>query len=122
MPLGNREGGSIGTDPRARRPAVIRGHRGNIGRGALMEMAGRGNAAGVVSLVLTCHAFPRGNFMSTRSLSPSLARTTAASAVLSAVFAILLGGVFVYGVGFASPMAIHNAAHDGRHSFAFPCH
>ena len=41
---------------------------------------------------------------------------------LPAVFAILLGVVLVYGVGFASPMAIHNAAHDARHAFAFPCH
>jgi len=41
---------------------------------------------------------------------------------LPAVFAILLGVLLVYGVGFASPMAIHNAAHDARHAFAFPCH
>ncbi|MBV8131995.1 MAG: CbtB-domain containing protein [Alphaproteobacteria bacterium] len=39
-----------------------------------------------------------------------------------AVLAILLGAVLIYGVGFASPMAIHNAAHDARHAFAFPCH
>jgi len=38
------------------------------------------------------------------------------------VLAILLGAVLVYGVGFASPMTIHNAAHDARHAFAFPCH
>ena len=41
---------------------------------------------------------------------------------LPAVFAILLGVLLVYGVGFASPMAIHNAAHDARHAFTFPCH
>jgi cobalt transporter subunit CbtB len=41
---------------------------------------------------------------------------------IPAVLAILLGALLVYGVGFASPMAIHNAAHDARHSFAFPCH
>jgi cobalt transporter subunit CbtB len=28
----------------------------------------------------------------------------------------------LYGVGFAGPQALHNAAHDGRHAFAFPCH
>jgi len=44
------------------------------------------------------------------------------AAVIPAVFAILLGAVLVYGVGFASPMALHNAAHDVRHAFAFPCH
>ena len=42
--------------------------------------------------------------------------------LLPAVLAILLGAVLVYGVGFASPMTIHNAAHDARHAFAFPCH
>ena len=42
--------------------------------------------------------------------------------VIPAVFAILLGAVLVYGVGFATPMALHNAAHDARHAFAFPCH
>jgi len=41
---------------------------------------------------------------------------------LPAVFAILLGVLLVCGVGFASPMAIHNAAHDARHAFTFPCH
>jgi len=46
----------------------------------------------------------------------------AAAVFLPAVFAILLGAVLIYGVGFASPMAIHNAAHDARHAFAFPCH
>jgi cobalt transporter subunit CbtB len=46
----------------------------------------------------------------------------AAAVLLPAVLAILLGAVLVYGVGFASPMAVHNAAHDARHAFAFPCH
>ena len=46
----------------------------------------------------------------------------AIAVVIPAVLAILLGAVLVYGVGFASPMALHNAAHDARHAFAFPCH
>ena len=28
----------------------------------------------------------------------------------------------VFGTGFAHPETIHNAAHDTRHAFAFPCH
>jgi cobalt transporter subunit CbtB len=44
------------------------------------------------------------------------------AAILPAILAILLGAFVVYGVGFASPMGIHNAAHDARHSFTFPCH
>jgi cobalt transporter subunit CbtB len=35
---------------------------------------------------------------------------------------LLLGAFLVWGAGFANAQAIHDAAHDGRHSFAFPCH
>jgi cobalt transporter subunit CbtB len=57
----------------------------------------------------------------TRTISrPTVAAST--STALAAMVAILLGSFLVYGVGFASPSTIHNAAHDGRHSFAFPCH
>jgi cobalt transporter subunit CbtB len=45
-----------------------------------------------------------------------------ARAALPAVVALLLGVFVLYGVGFAGPVEIHNAAHDSRHSFAFPCH
>jgi cobalt transporter subunit CbtB len=41
-----------------------------------------------------------------------------AVAVAGAIFGLFL----IFGVGFAHPEAIHNAAHDARHSFAFPCH
>ena len=40
----------------------------------------------------------------------------------SAVLALLLGAFLVLGTGFAHSDMIHNAAHDSRHSFAFPCH
>jgi cobalt transporter subunit CbtB len=57
------------------------------------------------------------------TLAASTKAASGATAVLlPAVLAILLGAILVYGVGFASPMAIHNAAHDARHAFAFPCH
>jgi cobalt transporter subunit CbtB len=38
-----------------------------------------------------------------------------------ALGAAMLGLFILYGVGFA-PLAAHNAAHDTRHSAAFPCH
>lgn len=41
-----------------------------------------------------------------------------AAAILSALFGLVL----IWGIGFAAPSAIHNAAHDTRHSVAFPCH
>ena len=43
-------------------------------------------------------------------------------AAVPAIAAMLLGVFIVLGVGFAGPAVLHNAAHDSRHSFAFPCH
>lgn len=45
-----------------------------------------------------------------------------AAVLAPALLAILLGAFLIYGVGFAHRIAVHNAAHDVRHSFAFPCH
>jgi cobalt transporter subunit CbtB len=36
--------------------------------------------------------------------------------------ALLLGAFLLLGTGFAPIAIAHNAAHDARHSFAFPCH
>ena len=47
---------------------------------------------------------------------------TRASAVAPALLALLFGAFLVIGTGFAHSDTIHNAAHDSRHSFAFPCH
>lgn len=52
----------------------------------------------------------------------NLARADTTSAVIPALSAILLGAFLVLGIGFAHSDTIHNAAHDSRHSFAFPCH
>lgn len=50
-------------------------------------------------------------------------RTLASTRVLPQILAAALLGLFiVYGVGFAPVSAVHNAAHDVRHGFAFPCH
>ena len=43
-------------------------------------------------------------------------------AVGPAMAAILLGAFILYGVGFAQPRLLHDAAHDVRHAFALPCH
>jgi cobalt transporter subunit CbtB len=39
-----------------------------------------------------------------------------------AIFAALLGGLLIWGVGFSPIDFVHNAAHDTRHSTGFPCH
>ncbi len=43
-------------------------------------------------------------------------------AVKPAILAIVFGIFILYGVGFAQPQLLHDAAHDTRHAFAFPCH
>lgn len=38
------------------------------------------------------------------------------------VVAVLLGVFVLMGSGFLQADLLHNAAHDARHAFAFPCH
>jgi len=42
--------------------------------------------------------------------------------VMPVLLASSLGLVLLYGAAFAETSALHNAAHDARHSAAFPCH
>jgi len=61
--------------------------------------------------------------MSTRTLSS--ANTLAlplSQRLILAVGSCLLGAVLIFLAGFAPVDALHNAAHDTRHSAAFPCH
>jgi len=44
------------------------------------------------------------------------------TAVPAAIAAILIGAFLIFGAGLAQSNTLHNAAHDGRHSFAMPCH
>jgi cobalt transporter subunit CbtB len=41
---------------------------------------------------------------------------------VAAALAALLGLFLLWGVGFSHIPVLHNAAHDTRHSLAFPCH
>ena len=40
----------------------------------------------------------------------------------SAFVAALVGMAILFIVGFARPLALHDAAHDARHGVGFPCH
>jgi cobalt transporter subunit CbtB len=42
--------------------------------------------------------------------------------IAATLLALLVGSFLVYGAGLANSATLHNAAHDGRHAFAFPCH
>ena len=48
--------------------------------------------------------------------------TTHSNAIVPAVLALVFGVFLILGSGFAGSETLHNAAHDSRHSFAFPCH
>ena len=60
----------------------------------------------------------------TRIITAPAAPTAAAgiSRLLPALGLLAFGLVLLYGVGFASIPAAHDAAHDTRHAIAFPCH
>lgn len=55
-------------------------------------------------------------------LQASRVRRGLLSAALQLAAAALLGAVVVYGAGFSQTAEAHNAAHDSRHTHAFPCH
>ena len=60
--------------------------------------------------------------MTNQTTSRAVGTAARSTAALPAAIAILLGLFFILGTGFAHSDAIHNAAHDARHAFAFPCH
>lgn len=58
-----------------------------------------------------------------------MAAKTVSTALVSAetrrqagIVALVLGAFLVFGVGLANSQALHDAAHDTRHSYGFPCH
>lgn len=48
--------------------------------------------------------------------------TIQSNVVVPALLALVFGLFLLLGSGFAGSETLHNAAHDSRHSFAFPCH
>lgn len=64
--------------------------------------------------------------MSTTTLKKTVVDQQRAAIVHERIFpalcAALLGAALIFGAGFSSKMALHNAAHDTRHAAGFPCH
>ncbi len=60
--------------------------------------------------------------MSDRTETPTAEVAGLTNRLAAPIFAILLGAFMLYGIGIAPVEAVHNVAHDSRHSFAFPCH
>jgi cobalt transporter subunit CbtB len=59
---------------------------------------------------------------STAHSNTASATTTLTQRLTAAVCASILGACLVYFAGFSHIEAVHKAAHDTRHSAAFPCH
>jgi cobalt transporter subunit CbtB len=60
--------------------------------------------------------------MQTRTTDAGRAATGLQEKALAVLVLALVGGFLLWGTGFAGSAVLHNAAHDARHSFAFPCH
>lgn len=60
--------------------------------------------------------------MTTSTQTATVSSLSMSQRLIAGVLALFLGLVLVGGVGFASDMAVHNGAHDTRHSLGFPCH
>jgi cobalt transporter subunit CbtB len=52
----------------------------------------------------------------------TLSRADVQSGILPIISAALLGVFLLFATGFAKASVLHDAAHDTRHSIAFPCH
>ncbi|KAI2675138.1 MULTISPECIES: CbtB-domain containing protein [unclassified Pseudomonas] len=60
--------------------------------------------------------------ISTTGSNTASSTTTLTQRLTAALCASILGACLVYFAGFSHIEAVHNAAHDTRHSSAFPCH
>ena len=60
--------------------------------------------------------------MSTHAQTVKTAAVPRLSSAAQALMAMMLGVFLVGTAGFSHMEVLHNAAHDTRHSNAFPCH
>jgi cobalt transporter subunit CbtB len=58
----------------------------------------------------------------TRTIGGTSATADHAAVLVPVMLAVLLGSFLLFGTGLSALSAVHNAAHDARHAFAFPCH
>ena len=59
--------------------------------------------------------------MAARSVS-SAGSKAVSERMIAGFAALFLGAFFVWGAGLANSQTLHDAAHDTRHSYGFPCH
>ncbi|HEX6013213.1 MAG TPA: CbtB domain-containing protein [Geminicoccaceae bacterium] len=57
-----------------------------------------------------------------KSTAAALPDAAARDRLLAVAAAVLLGVFLLWGAAFVPLPTLHDAAHDTRHGFAFPCH
>jgi len=60
--------------------------------------------------------------MSTQTISKTTSTVSVDVSKASIAATFIFGAVIMLVVGFLPTSAVHNAAHDTRHTAAFPCH
>ena len=60
--------------------------------------------------------------MKPTAAAPALSGAPARGRLLAGAAAALLGVFLLWGAAFVPLPTLHDAAHDTRHGFAFPCH
>lgn len=60
--------------------------------------------------------------MNTSTFAPAAVATRANERLIAVALAAFLGLGLVFMAGFSPASALHNAAHDFRHTQNFPCH
>lgn len=57
-----------------------------------------------------------------QTAAATISASSVGSRAIQITLALMLGVMVLAGAGFAQMEAVHNAAHDYRHSMGFPCH
>ncbi len=60
--------------------------------------------------------------LKTITTTPTDAIVERTAASMPAMLALVFGVFMVFGAGLAQSSTLHDAAHDTRHAFSFPCH
>ena len=58
----------------------------------------------------------------TNPSTAAISASTRTGRLAAITFAALFGAMMIFGAGLANSEGLHNAAHDARHAFGFPCH
>ena len=67
-------------------------------------------------------ALPHARHVVVHCMGISVLRLTLAERVAACAVCFAVGAALLFAVGFAHSTTLHNAAHDVRHTFVFPCH